>query len=413
MKRLYPFIFIIGLTIGGCQNSNKSDQNTLEDTTAVSEGTFGYDLAFLKKHKDITVLTSPDDSDSKAIIIAGYQGRVMTSTANGNAGNSYGWINYDLIESGKLQPHINAFGGEERFWLSPEGGQFSVYFKKGKKFEFENWQTPALIDTVAFKVVESDSSSVSFQMNAMIENYTGTVFVMEINRKIMMLGKSAILGSLDLNSIGECKVVAYESVNFIVNKDAEWKPETGMLGIWLLGMFKPSDKTVIVAPFSKKLSEKPLITDDYFGKIPGDRFIIKDSVAFLKADGKFRSKIGIAPRSARNVAGSYDAEKGILTIIQYDLEPESKYLKSTWEIHKDPYNGDALNAYNDGKLADGTQMGPFYELESNSPAKPLKEGEKVTHRQRTYHFEGEKSALNAIAQKTLGVSIDQIGEIFK
>jgi hypothetical protein len=413
MKRLYPFICVIGLAIAGCQGSNKNDHNTLEDTAAVSEGTFGYDLAFLKKHKEVIVLTSPDQPGSRAIIIADYQGRVMTSTANGNAGNSYGWINYDLIESGKLQPHINAFGGEERFWLSPEGGQFSVYFKKGQMFEFENWQTPALIDTVAFKVSGSDESSVSFRVDATIENYSGTVFVMEINRQITMLDKPAIVHSLDLASIGECRVVAYESVNSIVNKDAAWKPETGMLGIWLLGMFKPSDKTVIVAPFSKKLSEKPLITDDYFGKIPADRFTIVDSVAYLKADGKFRSKIGIAPRSAKNIAGSYDAEKGILTIIQYNLEPEGKYLKSTWEMHEDPYNGDALNAYNDGKLADGTQMGPFYELESNSPAKPLKEGEKITHRQRTYHFEGDKSALDAIAQKTLGISIDQIGEIFK
>jgi hypothetical protein len=209
-----------------------------------------------------------------------------------------------------------------------------------------------------------------------------------------------------------CKSVAYRSINSIVNKDAEWKPETGMLGIWLLGMFRPSDKTVIIAPFSTKYSEKPLITDDYFGKIPADRLVVKDSTLFLKADGKFRSKIGIAPRSARNVAGSYDAEKGILTIIKYDLEPEGKYMKSTWEIHKDPYNGDALNAYNDGKLADGTQMGPFYELESNSSVKPLKEGESITHSQNTYHFEGDEATLNAISKKVLGVDLDQAGKIF-
>ncbi len=74
------------------------------------------------------------------------------------------------------------------------------------------------------------------------------------------------------------------------------------------------------------------------------------------------------------MAGSYDSEKNILTIIQYDLDPHGQYMKSTWEIHKDPYNGDALNAYNDGKLADGTQMGPFYELESNSSVKGIETG---------------------------------------
>lgn len=406
----YPLILMM-LVVMGCGTGKKSDQ--LEEQQTGAAGTFGYDLEFLKKHKHIIELAAPDNAEARAIIIPAYQGRVMTSTANGPAGNSYGWINYALIGSGQYQPHMNGFGGEERFWLSPEGGQFSVYFKKGQTFDFENWQTPALIDTVSYKVVESDASSVKFQINAMIENYSGNVFVIEINREVMMLDKEAIMSGLGLHSLEGCKAVAYRSVNSIVNKDAEWKPETGMLGIWLLGMFRPSDKTTIIAPFSNQKSQKPAITDDYFGKIPSERLVVKDSILFLKADGKFRSKIGIAPRSARDVAGSYDAEKGILTIIKYDLEPEGKYMKSTWEIHKDPYDGDALNAYNDGKLADGTQMGPFYELESNSSVKALKEGEAITHRQNTYHFEGDKAALNTIAKQILGADLDQIESVFR
>ena len=377
-----------------------------------AEGTFGYDLSFLKKHKSIVLLTAPDDEKSQAIIISDYQGRVMTSTANGAAGNSYGWINYNLIESSAYQPHMNAFGGEERLWLSPEGGQFSVYFKKGQSFDFENWQTPPLIDTEAYKVIESDKSSVSFKITAQVENHSGKAFVIDINRKISMLDKNSILSGLGISTLGECKSVAYESINAVTNKDVDWRFESGTLGIWLLGMFRPTDKTVIIAPFSTKHSEKLLLTDDYFGKIPSDRIAVKDSAVFLKADGKSRSKIGLAPGSAKNVAGSYDAEKGILTIIQYDLDPKGKYLKSTWEIHDEPYQGDVLNAYNDGKLEDGTQMGPFYELESSSSTHALKSGETLTHKQRTYHFEGDKKALNNIAKDVLGVELDKIEEIF-
>ena len=410
-RRIFSLFWVVILSLNfSCQK--KTDRNKVEQAIEKTGG-FGYDLNFLNKHKPTILLTAPDDENAQALIVAGYQGRVMTSTANGNAGNSYGWINYSLIESGVNQPHMNAFGGEERFWLSPEGGQFSVFFKKGKTFDFENWQTPALIDTVAYKVTEADSSSVSFQLNAMIENHSGTVFVVEINRKISMLDKASMMSSLGIASLGECKSVAYESVNEIVNKDSEWKPETGMLGVWLLGMFKPTDKTVIIAPFSRQHSEKLLLTDDYFGKIPSDRIVVKDSAVFLKADGKFRSKIGLAPNSAKNVAGSYDVEKGILTIIQYSIKRDERYLKSSWEIHKDPYQGDVLNAYNDGKLADGTQMGPFYELESNSSTRPLKEGEKLTHRQQTYHFEGDEKMLSEIASQVLGVKLDQIAEIFK
>ncbi|NIJ51479.1 DUF6786 family protein [Dyadobacter arcticus] len=43
----------------------------------------------------------------------------------------------------------------------------------------------------------------------------------------------------------------------------------------------------------------------------------------------------------------------------------------------------------------------------------MKKNEKLTHTQRTYHFEGDKASLNTIAKKVLGVDIDQIGEIFK
>jgi len=42
---------------------------------------------------------------------------VLTSTADGLGGASFGWINRELIASGRLQPHMNAFGGEDRFWM--------------------------------------------------------------------------------------------------------------------------------------------------------------------------------------------------------------------------------------------------------------------------------------------------------
>ena len=68
---------------------------------------------------------------AKVAVSPAWQGRVMTSTAGGDAGLSFGWINRELIASGKRQPHMNAFGGEDRFWMGPEGGQFSIFFAKG------------------------------------------------------------------------------------------------------------------------------------------------------------------------------------------------------------------------------------------------------------------------------------------
>ena len=33
---------------------------------------------------------------------------------------------------------MNVFGGEDRFWLGPEGGQFALYFKAGDPFDLRS-----------------------------------------------------------------------------------------------------------------------------------------------------------------------------------------------------------------------------------------------------------------------------------
>src|SRR5687768_13096633 len=67
-------------------------------TNKMHKGTFGYDVSFLQKYDSLVVLS---DASKKAQVIVSpkLQGRVMTSTADGKYGKSYGWINYELISS--------------------------------------------------------------------------------------------------------------------------------------------------------------------------------------------------------------------------------------------------------------------------------------------------------------------------
>jgi hypothetical protein len=114
------------------------------------------------------------------------------------------------------------------------------------------------------------------------------------------------------------------------------------------------------------------------------------------------------------MAGSYDEERKVLTIVEYSLPGKpSDYVNSAWKIQDKPFEGDAVNAYNDGPLENGTQLGPFYEIESSSPAAHLKFEETLEHKQTTLHFGGDEAALNLIAQKVLGVSLDNIKNAFK
>ncbi|MDZ7605985.1 MAG: DUF6786 family protein [Cyclobacteriaceae bacterium] len=54
-------------------------------------------------------------------------------------------------------------------------------------------------------------------------------------------------------------------------------------------------------------------------------------------------------------------------------------------------------------MPDGSQMGPFYELETSSAAANLNPGDTLVHKHATFHFKGDKTELEMISKKVLGV----------
>jgi hypothetical protein len=410
MNRLLLIILIMSLI--SC-NNNMSDSSSPKTDSLKQEyakGTFGYDLGFLQKyHKDLVVLG--DSTGAQVIIAPAYQGRVMTSTADGNKGLSFGWVNHELIASGKPTEHINAFGGEERFWLGPEGGQFSIYFKKGAEFKFENWYVPKEFDTEPFTLVSSTKSQAKFEKEIHLENYSGNKFDLLVNRNIYLLNKSSIDIELGMPLPQGIQAIAFESDNSITNKGTNtWGKKTGMLSIWILSMMNASEKTTVAVPYKQGDSARlgKIVTDDYFGKVPADRLKVSDGLLLFKADANYRSKIGLSPSRALPIVGSYDAVNNVLTIAQFILPPgATDYVNSLWKLQDDPFAGDAINSYNDGPI-DGKQMGKFYEIESSSPAVPLGPGQTIHHLHRTIHLKGSKEDLNKIAMKILGVGVDEI-----
>ena len=374
--------------------------------------TFDADLSFLEKYTDV-VLLSDKSGKSQVIVSPKLQGRVLTSTADGKLGLSFGWINRELISSDKIMEHINAFGGEDRFWLGPEGGQFSIFFKPGVPFNLEHWFTPAPIDTEPFELISSSTSEVSLQKDIELENYSGTILNLNVDRQVRVLEQDEAINALAVTPGPTIKMVAFESNNKITNTgDKPWEKETGLLSIWILGMFNPSPTTTVVIPFNPGFEEilGPIVTDKYFGKVPSERLVVRENILFFSGDGKYRSKIGLLPARAKSILGSYDATNKVLTIVQYSKsEGVTDYVNSMWEIQDEPYRGDVLNSYNDGPAEPGAKpLGPFYELETSSPAAALAPGESIIHVHRTFHLQGSEEDLNAVAQATLGVTIEAI-----
>jgi hypothetical protein len=380
--------------------------------TRAKGASFGDDLAFLRQ-QTVTVVLHDAANDAQAIVAPAWQGRVMTSTAGGAAGASFGWVNRALISSKTVQPHMNVFGGEDRFWLGPEGGQFSIFFARGAKFVLDDWFTPPAIDTMAYDVVKQAADAVTVGASFGLTNYSGTRFEVRVQREVRLLPARDAWAKLGVAPVPGVRLVAFESDNRITNAGREaWRKDTGLLSIWILGMFNPTPDTTIVVPVvpgaESALGSK--VTSDYFGPVPPDRLVVTDRAAFFKADGQFRSKIGVGPRRSRGVLGSYDAAGRVLTIVQFSQPAGvTDYVNSLWKLQDHPYAGDASNGYNDGPPSPGAKpLGPFYELESSSPGAALAPGATAAHVHRTIHLTGTEKELDSVARSILGVSLDDV-----
>lgn len=402
------YILVISSAIAMSCNQNGSLRK--------QKGSFAYDYHFLMEYLDPVVLSNHDKT-SMLLISPEYQGRVMTSTAAGMKGYSFGWINYDLIKSGEINKQFNPYGGEERLWLGPEGGQYSIFFNQGEAFDFANWETPAPLDTEPFQLEARTNNQAAFSKKMKLVNYSGFVFDVMIERRIELIEQEQIKKQLNISADG-VDMVGYTSTNSMKNAGNEsWKKESGLLSIWMLGMFNPSPKATIFIPYLTGSMDSLgyIVNDRYFGDVPDDRLKIEDDIVYFKADGKHRSKIGIPPKRATSFAASFDPLNQSLTILEINLPNDLQRklsVNSTWEIQEKPYDGDVINAYNDGPLEDGNQLGPFYELESSSPASELAPGETITHVQSTYHFIGSEEALSSITETLFDVKINTIKSIF-
>jgi hypothetical protein len=374
--------------------------------------TYGEARDFLAKHTKVVELK--DESGAAVAITPDYQGRVMTSSCDGEKGNSFGFINFDYIKAGKLDKHFNNYGGEERLWLSPEGGPFSLWFTPDvKKQTLADWYTPPAFNEGSWKFSkEKDAVSMSVPMK--FSNASATKFELDVTRSVKLL-KEKDLADLFGKAAAEkmtgkgVKHVAYETGNQITNRGPAMTKDKGLVSMWILGMINSGPETVVVVPY-KAGSEAdlgPVMKSDYFGPVPAERLKVTPEAVLFRADAKFRSKIGVPQMRAKNVLGSIDYKNNVLTLVSFTMPTDPTkdlYMNNAWELpQKESYVGDVVNSYNDGGA-----FGDFYEVESLSPAKELKTGESIQHSHRTIHIQAEPAVLAQLAKEILGVEWDAV-----
>lgn len=393
-----------------------------------AEPNYGQDHEFLESHSEVIELT---DSAGKVrvAVCPKLQGRVMTSTLDGPGGRSFGWINREFLSAGQDDKRFNNYGGEDRFWLGPEGGQFSLWFAQGSEQKLANWYTPAGLNSGIFARAEGspttdktthESGRISLRRNMELVNASGTRLQLEVERTIELADVDDLgrwFGMAVVKSVREegVRFVGFQSGNHVVNRGADWTEASGLAAVWILGMFKPGKQTVIVVPCTEGPEARlgPVVNADYFGKIPPERLHVTPGAVYFLGDGEFRSKIGISGRRVKPIVGSYDFAGNVLTLVHFTVPQnpgESLYVDNTWILPQaKPFAGDAVNSYNDGPPEPGAKsLGGFYELETLSPTRALKTGEALEHQHTTVHLVGPTTALKAIAREALGVDLDEI-----
>ena len=377
----------------------------------MADATYAADLALLNKRTEIVELTGSDAA--RVAVAPAFQGRVMTSTLAGSDGASFGWINGEFIAANQPDDLFNNYGGEDRFWLGPEAGQFGLWFSEGDTFDLDHWKTPAGFNSGAFKVVCKSETSVKMTRQFDVANFSGAAFACGVERTINLIA-AAKAAELVGTTIGDgVEMVGFESVNTLTNAGSTaWTKETGLVSVWILGQYKPLPRGCVVVPFIKGDDGTlgPAATTDYFCDLPAERGRFGDGFLLFTCDGQFRSKIGVGPKRSKNLLGSYDPDAGVLTIVTFNLPADAAdlpWVNSLWEMQDEPFAGDVTNSYNDGEATPGSgQLGPFYEIETSSPAAELSPGDSITHIHQTMHFSGDRAQLEAIATAAFGVGLE-------
>jgi hypothetical protein len=382
-------------------------------------GRYQDDVEFLKKHTAVVELAD-ESGQARVAICPAWQGRVMTSTCTGPGGASFGWLNREFIAAGKQDLVFNNYGGEDRFWLSPEAGQFALFFKPGAEQKVANWFTPPGLNEGSFEPATPTEPGLLLKHHLQLTNASNTKMELDVERGIRRLELAQLgelLGDEAASALGGSRAswVGFWTKNKVINRGQPLKPQTGLVSIWSLGQFRPGPKTVIIVPYAPGAEETlgPVVTPDYFGPVPEDRLKVTDQAVLFLGDGQFRAKLGISPRRARPTIGSYDFDAGVLTLVNFTLPGRAgqhSYINNTWVLPQaEPFKGDAANSYNDGPAEPGAKtLGGFYELETLSPTDSLAKGASLGHTHATIHVLGKPADLAPLVKHVLGIDLAEV-----
>ena len=240
------------------------------------------DADFLAKHADGQIVIS---GTGGYVFCPSLQGRVMISAVDLSE-PSLGFLNHDQVKSAAESEVFTNYGGEDRFWIGPEGSRFSFYFDPGSEMSLDFWRVPEELNTGEFS---STSSANRMERRMKLSNMQGQSFDIRVERSIETPTQTEveeIVGALPEGA----RWTSFRSVNTVFNEgDLAWTRETGLPCIWILGMFKPGPESLAILPFRTDTADPdhgPAVRTEYFGELDERRFRIENGFALLRVDAE-------------------------------------------------------------------------------------------------------------------------------
>lgn len=369
---------------------------------------FSDDVSFLRQHADALVLQA--DGAGPVAVSPKLSARVMTSAfAPDEPG--FGLVNRDAIRAGPVARGFANYGGEDRLWLSPEGGPHALFFAPGAEQVEANWSVPSAMDGRPRSLVAHDGRSARFSDLLDLEVPGHGVRSVKVERLIEALPRADVEARIGRPLPDALRLVAFRSVNTLTWRDAP--PQGALVGPWVLGQFTPTDRTHVIFPFrgdaagpdaAPEAAAQAAIKRDYFGVVPDERLTLffppgpkARGFARLLADGRLRSKIGLSRAAATGWIGAWDEDGDVLTLVQHTLPPAGAAVPDCdWRLpNPRAAQGDVATSYVHGGAP------RFFELESLGAALPAEPGASVTHEHVTIHLGGPREALQDLARAVL------------
>ena len=394
--RQYLWLLLLACALFGCnQNSPKDNYKTIYDQLATKTG---------------LIELVADGGKARLIVSPEHQGRIVTSTYGGRDGEPNGWVNKKLLATGAGVE--GSLGGEDRVWIGPLGSQFSFYYQQIKPLSEDNWLVPKPMEAEPYALISQSDKEANMQKRMRLANFIGTEFDILVKRSIRILGSDQAERLLSISLPENMPVVGFESYHELVNKsERKMDKGTGLVAVWSAGMFEGSDGSTVIIPATKPLTTDSLLR--YMGPLHEDRLKMVGQTILFKADGKYRTKIGVPRHMAPPIYGCYAKDKNRLTIIAYKQTNDSLYFNSDATVQQAPYKGEVIPIYNNGRMDYApTDEASFYELESTSAMLALAPNEALVHYHRVFHFGGNIDALNKISVQLLGVDLNMVANSF-